>query len=136
MGTTWREADLRRDRNIEFKDANKHGDKWQRYGPLKERLEKIFDKDYQDATDDFRHKYHHRFSPRIVLGITQLVKRNTQAKPVSYSLGGVPPLTLELIVKLLSERCTRSYAAFEAFQQLIREHEESISKYEASHNRL
>lgn len=60
---SWKD-NLRLDRKIVFQDAHEHGSKWPRYGALKERIEAINDKVYQEATHDFRHPYSHRFSPR------------------------------------------------------------------------
>jgi hypothetical protein len=129
-GMSW-DDDLRLDREIVFKDADKYGANWPRYNRLKKRIEKINDKRYQAATHDFRNAYNHRFSPRVVLGLTQIVTRQVDArtKKVSYSFGGLPPLMLDVVAELLTDQCKRGYAAFEAFQALVREHEASIAEH-------
>jgi hypothetical protein len=88
------------------------------------------DKSYQNATRDFRNVYNHRFSPHVVIGITQFVIRqvDTKTENVTYAFGCIPALMLEVVAKLLSEQCKYCYAAFEAFQQLVREHEMSIAE--------
>lgn len=89
-----------------------------------ERIEAINDKVYQEATHDFRHPYSHRFSPRVVIGLTSFVRRqvNTQIKAVSYAFGYLQPLALDVITALLTDQCQRGYAAFDAFQDLVRDH--------------
>ncbi len=80
------------------------------------------------ATNDFWNAYNHRFSPRIVLGISRFVTRrvNEDTGAVSYGFGASPALTLPHVVELLEAQCERAHRAFESFQQLIREHEAAI----------
>jgi hypothetical protein len=54
----------------------------------------------------------------------------TQTKAVSYAFGYLQPLPLDVITELLTDQCRRGYAAFDAFQELIMEHEASIVEYE------
>lgn len=126
---TWKD-NLRLDRKIVFQDANKHGSNWASYDALKGRIEAINDEAYRDATHDFRHAYNHRFSPRVVIGLTQFVRRQVDAKTkaVSYVFGYLQPLTLDVITELLTDQCQRGYAAFDAFQDLVRDHAKSISE--------
>lgn len=128
---TWKD-DLRLDRKIVFQDANKHGSKWASYDALKERIEAINDEAYRDATHDFRHAYNHRFSPRVVIGLTSFVRRQVDAKTkaVSYAFGYLQPLTLDVITELLTDQCRRGYAAFDAFQNLVQDHAKSISEHQ------
>jgi hypothetical protein len=121
----WKD-DLIRDEKIWLDAADKYGSQWQHYGRLKGCIKGICDKSYQDATYDFRHAYNHRIPPHIAMGTSQLVKRKMNEKGVSYTFGGVAPLSLETIVTLSSDQCARGYAAFEAFQELIKEHENTI----------
>jgi hypothetical protein len=127
--------DLPLDHEIFMDAADKHGAGWRRYGPFKSRIERIGDKKYQTKTHDFRNTYNHRFSPHVVIGITQAVTRKVdqQTKQVSYALTALPALTLDLVVGLLVEQCNYSRKAFEAFQKLVREHERSISEHERRH---
>ena len=105
---------------------------WPGYKPLKRCVENIGSKSYQSATHDFRNAYNHRFSPRIIIGMTRMVTRqvNPQTKTVSYAFGGTPALTLETVVELLAEQCKFGYAGFESFKSLIREQERSISEHQ------
>jgi len=125
----WKD-NLRLDRKIVFHDADKHGSKWPGYETLKARIEAINDEAYREATHDFRHAYNHRFSPRVVIGLTSFVRRqvDTQTKAVSYAFGYLQPLTLDVITELLTDQCRRGYAAFDAFQDLVRDHARSISE--------
>jgi hypothetical protein len=127
-GISWKD-DLPLDTELHFNTADQYGADWQQYSTLKPRLEKVGDKNYQKATHDFRNSYNHRFSPRVVVGVTSRVTRtvNTQTKRVIYGLGELQPLSLELVTDLLTAQCRNCYAAFGSFQNLIREHEECIT---------
>lgn len=129
LGKTWSD-DLPLDDEIFFSAADLYGKHWVKYAGLKTRLEKIAGKDMRTATSDFRNTYNHRFSRRIVLGHTNVVTRyvNPATKAVSYGFGGLPPLTLEVVIEQLKLQCTRCYAAFGAFQKLVKEHEDAIVK--------
>lgn len=124
----WKD-DLALDDEIYFAQAETAGSPWKKWTKLKTKLERIGDKTYQAKTKNFRNTYNHRFSPRIVLGQTNMVTRNVDAKTkqVSYGFGGAEPLTLKLVVELLEEQCQYCYKAFEAFQKLVQEHEQAIS---------
>lgn len=125
--TTWKD-EFPLDGEVWFEAADKHGKGWKRYNIFKTRLEKVGAKDYQQGTHDFRNAYNHRFSPRIVLGTSQLVTRRVDKAngAVSYGFGGTSALTLPHVVSLLEAQCQRCYQAFDAFQQLVREHEVAI----------
>lgn len=133
-GAAWKD-DLPLNDEIYFEAANKYGGRWKNYKNLKLRLEKISAKRYQEGTHNFRNTYNHRFSPRIVIGITQFVTRHVDKRSgkVTYGLGGTAALDLDIIVKLLIEQCDNCRDAFEAFQKLIGEHKASISDFECRH---
>lgn len=124
-GRNWQD-DFPLDSCVHLNTADKYGAGWLTYKPLKRRLERISDKTYQAKTRDFRNLYNHRFSPQAVIGITQIVERHvdTSTNHVAYTFKAVPPLTVPTIAELLRDQCDRSYAAFEAFQKLIKEHHE------------
>ena len=130
-GNSWKD-DLPLDREIKPKVANKYGAGWQHYVRLKDDIEKINDKAYQIATHDFRNAYNHRYSPRFVIGLTQLVTRkvDTQTGRVCYSFGSTSPFKVEAVVELLAEQGKHGNAAFEAFLTLVKEHAASISQYQ------
>lgn len=129
--TPW-PAFLRRpslDNEIYLAQAEEAGKPWRAWGKLKTKLERISDKAYVASTRNFRHTYNHRFSPRIVIGQTGAVTRivNADTKQVSYSFGGIDPLTLDLVVTVLEEQCQRIYQAFDAFQKLVHEQSRAIA---------
>jgi hypothetical protein len=130
-GVSWQD-DLPLDDEIYFAAADKYGTEWRQYKEFKRRVEKIGDKSHHRATRDFRNSYNHRFSPHVVIGITQIVTRQVapKTKTVRYAFGTIPALTLESVVELLREQCKHGYAAFAAFQELVREHEASISEHQ------
>jgi hypothetical protein len=93
-GMPWQD-DLPLDHEIFFKEADNYGAGWRQYRPFKDCLERLGDRKYQTETHDFRNAYNHRFSPRVVIGITQAVIRKVdpQTKGISYVLGCTPALT-------------------------------------------
>lgn len=129
-GPGWKD-DLPLDTDIHWKEADECGKPWRKYVRLKQQLEGISGRAYQDATHDFRNAYNHRFSSRFLFGITQLMKR-TVDKPtgrVTYSFGGAVPLQLDSLAQLLIKERNGCYRAFDAFQALVHEHEDAIAKH-------
>lgn len=122
------------DEEIYMKQAQISGASWKSWRKLKLKIERVGDKSYQSETNDFRHSYNHRFSPRIVIGLTNMVTRQVDAKTnqVSYAFGSTAPLSLRVVVELLEKQCEHCYGAFEAFQILVKEHENKISAVEAN----
>lgn len=124
----WKD-DLPLDDEIYLEQAQTTGAPWKAWSKLKTKLERISDRKYQARTRNFRNTYNHRFSPRLVFGLTNSVTRHVDAKTgsVSYGFGGTPPLGLDLVVELLEAECQNCYRAFEAFQKLVREQEVAIA---------
>jgi hypothetical protein len=121
--------DLPVDTEIYQKQADDYGVPWKKYNKLKCALEKVCNKKYQADTLDFRNKYNHRYSPRIEIGITNLVTRNVdEDKKVSYGFGGIEPLKLKYILPLLIEQYSMCMRAFALYQELVNEHISVISK--------
>lgn len=128
-GALWRD-EFPLDKEVYFDVADKFGALWQRYKAFKQCIEQFGNKEYQAATRDFRNAYNHRFSPRFVVGITNIVTReaDTEAKSIHYSYGGMPALSLDFVAGLMDEQYQLGSKAFRAFQALVREHEASIAK--------
>jgi len=96
---------------------------WRAWKKLIRALNTVDAGEYKTATDDFRSKHTHRFTPRVELGITQPVKRllvKGKDKP-SYGVGGTDPLTLEAVVAELKTQCIRLSKCYEEFQKLVAE---------------
>lgn len=115
---------------IYLNQAEPFGNRWKAFGAFKRRVEKIGGASFKKATGDFRNAYNHRFPRRLVLGLSGLVTR--QIDPATgrpfYGIGGVAALSLDEVIKFLSIERDHSYAAFEAFQNLVREHEAAIKQ--------
>jgi hypothetical protein len=117
------------DEEIWFQDTDKYSNSWRGYKKLKPALEKISNKKYQSATYDFRNKYNHRYSPKIELGMTELVKRKVgNDGKVSYIIGQTNPLKLIQLLPILEEQHANCLKAFEKFQNLVNEHISVISQ--------
>lgn len=128
-GASWLD-DFPLDNMVYFAAADQFGAPWAAYPAFKRCIEKFGNKQYQTATRDFRNAYNHRFSPRFVIGITQIVTRevDAEAKSIHYTFGGMPALGLDFVAGLLDEQYQRGREAFSAFRALVREHEASIAK--------
>lgn len=126
----WKD-DLPLDSQIYMADADRSGAGWRKYKRLKLCIEAIGGQSYREATNDFRNAYNHRFSPRFVVGMTNLVTRrvNKTSGQVTYGFGGLPALNLSAVASLLVQERDRCYEAFQAFQDLVREHEAAIAAF-------
>ena len=120
--------DLDLDHSIDMSTAEARGHGWKAFGRLKLRLEKINGAAFKRATHDFRHAYNHRFSPRFVIGLSQIVTRRVdrRSNAVGYAFGGIEPLQLSAVSTLLAKERDHCHAAFEAFQALVAEHAKAI----------
>lgn len=104
---------------------------WRRFRGFKRRVEPIGGAAFKEATDDFRNAYNHRFSARFLIGMSAMVTRKVQTSgQVSYGIGGSPPLNLAQVADLLAAERDHCYRAFEAFQTLVEEQCEAISRFE------
>ena len=121
--------DLPLDGEIYFNTADKYCTLWKRYKKLKLALEKISSKKFQSNTDDFRNKYNHRYSPRIELGLTELVRRRVgDDGKVSYGFGYTKPLKIDRLLPALTQQHANCLKAFEEYRKLINEHISAIGQ--------
>lgn len=118
----WKD-DFPLDGTIHLNTTDRFGSGWRRYNRFKRCVEDIHGKAFREGTRDFRHAYNHRFSPRFVIGMTNLVTREVDEKTsaVRYAIGGHGPLDLEEVVDCLVAEQKKCYGAFEAFQELVGE---------------
>lgn len=96
---------------------------WRSWKRLIRALNTVDAGDYKTATDDFRSKHTHRFTPHVELGITQMMKRlpSQDPKKPCYGIGGSNPIMLEVLVSELKKQCVGLSKCFQAFQQLVSE---------------
>jgi hypothetical protein len=105
---------------------------WSKYRPFKLKLESIGGKGFKEETDDFRNAYNHRFSSRLVLGVTSLVTREVdESGRVQYRIGGNEALELVKVADLLESERDMCYVTFEAFRHLVEEQTTAIANFEA-----
>lgn len=134
--------DLPLDGKIDKEQAHVTGKKWKSWKKLNRNLDQVAGMKFKAATDDFRNKYNHRFSPKFELGITQSVKRMsgpsipngfTDSMPssnglsgVTYAIGGSPPLMIADLVIALEMECQFFRRAFDTFRSLIHEQKDIV----------
>ena len=135
-GVNWSEEKLPSDDEIYFNTADVQGRPWARYAGLKLSLEKLGNKEFQGATQDFRNAFSHRFSPRVGFGITNFVSRQKDPKSgaMFYSFGGTLPFDLEHTIELLVVELGKCYAAYSSFRALAGEHTAYILEADAARN--
>jgi hypothetical protein len=132
----WRD-DLPTDREVKRRDLEKRGHRWSAMPELLDTLDRLAAQaDYDAQTGNFRNRYHHRFSPRIGIGITGLVTRivEPQTKKISYAIGGAEPLSLAQIRAFLGQQIAHAHEAYGAFKALVREFENAIVHWESEHS--
>lgn len=129
----WKD-DFPLDDTVHLNTTDRFGRVWRKYNRFKLRVESIHGKNFRDATRDFRHAYNHRFSPRFVIGMTNLVSREIDPKTsaVRYAIGGLGPLDLARVAALLKTEQEKCYCAFDAFQALVAEMTTAVAEYERS----
>lgn len=122
------------DRVLYLNDIDPAGRGWKTFRSFKRRVEAIGGAAFRNATDDFRNAYNHRFSARILIGMTSMVTREVlNGGRVRYGIGGSEPLGLERVADLLCVERDHCYLAFEAFQSLVEEQALKITEFEVRH---
>lgn len=125
QGEQWSDdfATLPEDWDIHEGIAAKLAKSWRSWKRLIKALNTVDARDYKTATDDFRSKHTHRFTPHVELGITQMMKRlpsGNSGKPF-YGVGGSDPIKLETIVRELKTQCLNLSKCYGEFQKLVGE---------------
>lgn len=130
QGEGWADdiATLPEDWDINEEVAARLAKPWRTWKKLIRALNTVDMGDYKTATDNFRSKHTHRFTPHVELGITQPVKRllaKGGGKP-SYGIGGTDPLKLEAVVAELKTQCIRLSKCYGEFQKLVAEQSSAL----------
>ncbi len=81
----WKD-DLPEDGKIKANTAKERGAYWSLFPALEASVEKLFSRDHQNNTDEFRHKFTHRVPTQVVLGHSAFVRVRTH-KMVGMSSG-------------------------------------------------
>ena len=138
MANQWVD-DLPLDSEIIKSDAHTRACGWRSWRKLNSKLDLTAGQKFKVATDDFRNKYNHRFSPHFELGLSQTVKRipsrelpasvrmamgvvvseNSDRSGVTYAIGGNPPLKIADLVLALEQECLAFTKAHDAFKRLV-----------------
>jgi len=116
--------------NLYLNDIEPYGKPWKKYRKAKLKIEGIAGSVFKRESDDFRNTYNHGFSVQVLIGQSGTVKRNVEidGRIYEYAYGGSEPLGLPRIADLLQGECKKCYDAFEAYQALVCEQIEWITK--------
>jgi hypothetical protein len=130
QGNEWADdlAALPEDWGIKEEVAVKAAKPWRSWKKLNRALNTVDMGDYKTATDDFRSKHTHRFTPRVELGLSQSIKRlwAKGEKAPFYGIGGSPPLKLDAVVQELKTQCVRLSVCYAEFQKLVAEQSDAL----------
>jgi hypothetical protein len=121
-----KEGELPVERQIGMSVMRKVAKGWPVFAAFDAALSKLDDASFEQHTDNYRNKQHHRIPARFELGHTQMVTRDHGKTGVSYGIGGRPPLKFEAILMPLAAEHKQARQVFAAYLVLIREFSEKI----------
>lgn len=101
------------DGSIDYKIFKSIAIGWINFNELDNALAAMNNESFREKTNNFRNAEHHTIPPAIEMGQTRLLRRISSEKgKQTYSLGGQPPLALNVIVGLLEEEHRHAVHAF------------------------
>ncbi len=105
---------------VYFNVADEYCCSWRGYKKLKLALEKIGNTEFKKKTNNFRDKYHHRYSLHFEIGDSEFVKRKIVNGKVTYGLfGSTKPIMLSSLVPVLEKQYEYCRAAYSRYQELL-----------------
>ncbi|WNN53790.1 hypothetical protein RIN66_07160 [Hafnia alvei] len=111
------------DQKIDIGIAMEKAKKWSCFSDLYKKMLEINDEGFIGETLDFRNKYNHRYSPKIEVGLTELIKRTKNSSgDVVYKIGQTKPLKLKNIVISLIKQHKKCIEAYSLYQKLVMQH--------------
>lgn len=117
----WKD-DLKPDRNIDYKVMKKVALHWNTFEQFNKKLALINNDAFKAKLLEARDKFHHRFPPSFVVGITQPIVRITEKSgKIAYGLEGFDPLSTEEVCAALEDQYQAVFECFSAYQALVRE---------------
>ncbi len=121
LGKKWKD-DLPEDQCIDFKKMDKVATKWLAYKQLRLSMGQLADKKHQAEVNNYRHKFQHRYPPRIEVGLSEIIKRNiNEAGRVSYAIGYSLPLRIGQITSSLKGQHAAAMRVYKCYQELVNE---------------
>lgn len=107
---------------------------WSNHENFHTAYEGLCNESFIKSSNNFRHVYSHRFSPKIVYGISNVVNRMSGPSDGrrGYTMGSIGPLQLPSILEVLAPQLNQSSSTFRCFQNLVFEQIEKISQYQVS----
>jgi len=115
---------------IKTRTMNEKCKHWKLYTNFEESHSQISDEKYMKNIYNARNMFHHRIPIGIEIGISNMIKRTKEDDGrISYSFGGIQPLSLENIITALIEQYDCIMNCFEMYQKLIKTQKEFIDEY-------
>jgi len=126
LGKKWKD-DLPEDEKINFKKMDEVATNWPAYEQLKLGRGQLADKRHQAEVNHYRHKFQHRYPPRIEFGLSEMIKRNiNEAGRVSYAIGYSLPLRIGQITSSLKSQHAAAMHVYKCYQELVNEQLKTI----------
>ena len=122
-----KEDELPVERQIGMSVMRKVATGWRAFAAFDAALSKLDDASFEQQTDNYRNKQHHRIPARFELGHTQMVSRIHGERGVSYGIGGRAPLKFEELLAPLAAQHEQARKVFAAYLDLITELAQAIA---------
>lgn len=95
---------------------------WNTFEQFNKKLALINNDAFKAKLLEARDKFHHRFPPSFVVGITQPIVRITEKSgKIAYGLEGFDPLSTEEVYAALEDQYQAVFECFSAYQALVQE---------------
>jgi hypothetical protein len=115
---------VKRDEDIKLDSLIALAHHWPNGLRLVEALKAVDDKEYRNATSNYRNRSQHQHPKNLDFGyITNIVRSFPAGAHVSYSVGESPPLKTTTVLPVLISEAERMRAAFFVYRSLIEQHQ-------------
>lgn len=121
----FREDALGKDKDLNFKDAEKMASNFSAWPTLCGALSKLNDRTFEIDSDDYRARLNHGFPRHIEFGQPMTVERERKSSTETvYALKMLPPLRIDNLVPLLSSQYRAALDCYNSYLELIKEQHE------------
>lgn len=119
-GPNFSEEALKKDRNLNFHEAEKLAGAYAAWSRLRDALLELDDGQYRKESNDYRNELNHGFATNIEYGHFLTIKR-VDGNPSAYNFMSVPPLQLGNVISSLARQYNAALLCHDRYIDLIRE---------------
>jgi len=121
----WRDLSLKRDRQLDFKEAKKLASRFDSWPALCDALARLNDEQFVLTTDDYRSRLNHGFRRCVEFGHTMNFDRDIDSP--SYTLCEASPLRISDLIPLLANQYQATLNCYYMYIELIKEQQKKWS---------